>query len=228
VSFVANAAIVRYHTASEAADDNQRLIEDLLVELTARDPGGLLYRVLRCDDGVGFMHVAVFDGTADAFAPCTAYRAFHRDLGHRLTAPPTAMRATMIGAYSARRPSARWMRDEFLAPAASIYEKEVAPMPNAVVVQYRTRADAAEPNRRLLEAVFDELRELRPAGFSYMAFVLEDGVGFVHVLVSDSDVDLLAKSAAFQNFQDNITERLVGPPEFNRMTVVGAYGREDR
>ncbi|MDT5068780.1 MAG: hypothetical protein QOK02_4935, partial [Mycobacterium sp.] len=31
-------------------------------------------------------------------------------------------------------------------------------MPNAVVVQYRTRADAAEPNRRLIEAVFNELR----------------------------------------------------------------------
>jgi hypothetical protein len=105
---MANAAIVRYHTTNESADDNQRLIEDLLAELAAWDPGGLLYRVLRFDDGIGFMHVAVFDGTADAFAPCAAYPAFHRDLGHRLAEPPTVMRATTIGAYSARRPSAWW------------------------------------------------------------------------------------------------------------------------
>jgi hypothetical protein len=97
-------------------------------------------------------------------------------------------------------------------------------MPNAVVVQYRTRADAAEPNRRLIEAVFDELRDVRPAGFSYTAFVLEDGVGFVHVVVSESDEDPLARSVAFQKFQDDIAARLVGPPEFTSMTVVGAYG----
>jgi hypothetical protein len=97
-------------------------------------------------------------------------------------------------------------------------------MPNAVIVQYRTRADAAEPNRRLIEAVFDELRELRPAAFSYMAFVREDGVGFVHVLVSESTEDPLSRSVAFQKFQDDIAERLVGPPEFTPMTVVGAYG----
>ncbi|MDT5068781.1 MAG: hypothetical protein QOK02_4936 [Mycobacterium sp.] len=103
---MANAAIVRYHTTHDSADDNQRLIEDLLAELAAWDPGGLLVQVLRFDDGAGFMHVAVFDGTADAFAPCAAYRAFHQDLGHRLAAPPTVMRATMIGAYSARRPCA--------------------------------------------------------------------------------------------------------------------------
>ena len=121
---MAYAAIVRYHTTSESADGNQRLIEDLLVELGARDPGGLLYWVLRFDDGVGFMHVAVFDGTADAFAACAAYRAFHRDLGHRLTAPPTVMRATLIGCYRARRPAPpSGMCDEFPPPPASILSR---------------------------------------------------------------------------------------------------------
>ena len=96
-------------------------------------------------------------------------------------------------------------------------------MPNAVVVQYRTRADQAEPNRRLIEQVFKELRDVQPTGLSYMAFVLEDGVGFVHVVVSESGEDVLAGSMAFQKFQENIGERLVGPPEFTSMTVVGSY-----
>jgi len=101
-------------------------------------------------------------------------------------------------------------------------------MPNAVVVQYRTRADAAEPNRRLIEAMFEEFHDARPAGFSYTAFVLEDGVGFVHVVVNESDEDVLAGSVAFQKFQDNIAERLVGPPEFSSMTVLGSYGMKER
>jgi hypothetical protein len=97
-------------------------------------------------------------------------------------------------------------------------------MPNAVVVQYRTRADAAEANRRLIERVFEELRDLRPVGFSYMVFALEDGVGFLHVAVAESDEDPLTHAAAFRRFQEHLGERLVGPPDFKSMTFVGSYG----
>jgi hypothetical protein len=97
-------------------------------------------------------------------------------------------------------------------------------MPNAVVVQYRTRADAAEANRRLIEAVFEELRDLRPAGFTYLAFALEDGVGFLHMAVAESGEDPLTQTAAFGRFQDHIGERLVGPVDFKSMTIVGSYG----
>ena len=97
-------------------------------------------------------------------------------------------------------------------------------MPNAVVVQYRTRADAAEANRGLIEAVFEELRDLRPAGFSYMAFALEDSVGFLHVAVAESDENPLTQTAAFRRFQEHIGERLVGPVDFKSMTIVGSYG----
>jgi hypothetical protein len=55
--------------------------------------------VFRFDDGVGFMHVAVFDGTTDPFAECSAYRDFHRELGDRLAAPPIVTRALLIGSY---------------------------------------------------------------------------------------------------------------------------------
>ena len=93
------AAVVQYHTNTVSTEHNHQLIEDLLGELAARDPGGVHYQVFRFDDGVGFMHVAVFDGTTDPFAECTAYRKFHRELGDRLAAPPIVVRAMLIGCY---------------------------------------------------------------------------------------------------------------------------------
>jgi hypothetical protein len=97
---MAKAAVVLYHTTSEAAEHNRRLIEDVLTELAVQDPGGLHYQAFRFDDGLGFMHVAVFDGTTDPFDRCAAYREFHRDLGRRLVAPPKVMKAVLIGFYS--------------------------------------------------------------------------------------------------------------------------------
>jgi hypothetical protein len=77
---VTRPAVVRYHTTTVSTERNRRLIEDVLAELAARDPGGLHYQVFRFDDGVGFMHVAVFDGTtdrdpgrADRFLPATPH-----------------------------------------------------------------------------------------------------------------------------------------------------------
>lgn len=96
---MARAAVVVYHTTRQWAERNRRLIEDVLEELSARNPGGLYYQVLQFDDGLGFMHIAVFDGTADPFAECGAYREFHRELGRRLGTPPKVMRAVLVGAH---------------------------------------------------------------------------------------------------------------------------------
>ena len=99
VGSVTLAAVVRYHTTCASAECNQRLIENLLAELAARDPGGLCYLAFRFDEGLGFMHVAIFDGTADPFSRCAGYQEFHRELGRRLAAPPAVMRAVLIGSY---------------------------------------------------------------------------------------------------------------------------------
>ncbi|WP_068186758.1 hypothetical protein [Mycobacterium sp. UM_CSW] len=96
------AAVVQYHTSADSAEHNRALIENVLAELTARDPGGLDYQVLQFEDGTGFLHVAVFDGTSDAFADCEADRKFHRDLEQRLATPPIVSRARLIGAYFGR------------------------------------------------------------------------------------------------------------------------------
>ena len=99
--------MVQYFTTDEGAQRNRELIEDVLRELAARDPGGVEYQVLMFDDGVGFMHVVVFDGTTDPFADCAAYREFHRALAERLATPPVVRYAALIGSYPGRPPGER-------------------------------------------------------------------------------------------------------------------------
>jgi hypothetical protein len=93
------AAVVQYETLDHAAEQNRGLIEDVVIELGLRDPGGLNYQAFQLEDGVGFLHIAVFDGTSEPFADCDAYRMFHRDLQKRLAGPPTINRAVLIGSY---------------------------------------------------------------------------------------------------------------------------------
>jgi hypothetical protein len=97
------AAVVQYRTSADSAEHNRNLIQDVLIELAACDPGGLDYQVFQFEDGVGFLHVAVFDGTTDPFADCAAHREFHRQLQQRLAASPIISRAVLIGSYFASR-----------------------------------------------------------------------------------------------------------------------------
>jgi hypothetical protein len=97
------AAVVQYQTSADSAEQNLNLIEDVLIELAARDPGGLDYQVFQFEDGVEFLHFAVFDGTSDPFADCGAYREFHRNLQQRLATPPIISRAVLIGSYFGSR-----------------------------------------------------------------------------------------------------------------------------
>jgi hypothetical protein len=97
------AAVVQYQTSADSAEHNRNLIEDVLIELAARDPGGLDYQVFQFEGGMGFLHVAVFDGTTDPFADCGAHREFHRELPERLAAPPIVTRAMLIGSYYGSR-----------------------------------------------------------------------------------------------------------------------------
>lgn len=53
-------------------------------------------------------------------------------------------------------------------------------MSKIVVVEYRTRPDAAEENQRLVEQVYAQLAREEPDGLRYATFWLTDGVTFIH------------------------------------------------
>ena len=83
-------------------------------------------------------------------------------------------------------------------------------MGKTVVVRYKTRADAADENQRLVQRVFAQLAEDDPGGLRYATFRLADGVTFVHVATVEGEVNPLSKSSAFAEFQRDIAEPLRG------------------
>jgi hypothetical protein len=96
---------------------------------------------------------------------------------------------------------------------------------STIVVRYQAKPERADENQRLIEAVFNELEERGPEGFTYKVFRLEDGVSFVHVLI-EHDIDdpgSLDSVPAFRAFVADIADRCDSPPMASRATIVGGY-----
>jgi hypothetical protein len=95
------AAVVRYRTKPDRAEENVALIEKVFAELDASRPVGLRYANFRLADGVSFVHVAEVD-TADGSNPLTktaAFQEFLRDIADRCEEGPVASEATLVGSY---------------------------------------------------------------------------------------------------------------------------------
>ena len=95
----------------------------------------------------------------------------------------------------------------------------------STVVRYQAMPAQADENQRLIEAVFAELDERQPDGFTYKVFRLEDGVSFIHVAI-EHDVDQpdsLQDVPAFRTFVAGIADRCDVPPHATGATVVGGY-----
>jgi hypothetical protein len=103
--------------------------------------------------------------------------------------------------------------------------EEVEPRMKATVVRYQAKPERAAENQQLIEAVFADLEEREPEGFTYKVFRLEDGVSFIHVVI-EHDVersDSLQDVPAFQAFLADIAERCDIPPAATGATIVGGY-----
>ncbi|WP_244200222.1 hypothetical protein [Micromonospora arborensis] len=90
------AAVIRYQTKPDAADENQRLIENIFVELAHTAPPGLRYSSFRLADGVTFVHVVDGNGLTEL----AAFQEFQHALGDRLAVGPARDDATLVGSYS--------------------------------------------------------------------------------------------------------------------------------
>jgi hypothetical protein len=97
---------------------------------------------------------------------------------------------------------------------------------SAVLVRYRVKPGRAEENAELVRAVYAELAALRPRGFRYATFVLEDGVTFLHVAITEDDHDTpLQQLPAFQRFLAGIEQRCEEQPHTTKLPVrIGSYG----
>jgi hypothetical protein len=93
--------VVQYQAKPERADENQRLIEQVFVELEEREPEGFTYKVFRLDDGVSFIHVVIEHETddPDSLQEVPAFETFVTGISERCGVPPVAMGATIVGGY---------------------------------------------------------------------------------------------------------------------------------
>src|ERR1700730_14639195 len=94
-------SLIRYKTKPESADENQRLVEKVYKELTARDPGGVHYATLRLEDGATFMHLFTTDSddAANTMGGIAAFAEFQRNLSERCAELPVAQPVSIVGSY---------------------------------------------------------------------------------------------------------------------------------
>jgi hypothetical protein len=93
-----------------------------------------------------------------------------------------------------------------------------------VMVRYRVKPEQVERNEELVRAVYEELRQVRPDGFRYATFKLEDGVSFVHMAMTEPGRNPLAKLGAFKEFQAGIADRCDERPVVTELDQIGSFG----
>jgi hypothetical protein len=91
--------VVRYQAKPERADENQRLIEQVFIELEERGSEGFTYRVFRLEDGVSFIHIVIEHETDNphSLQAVPAFQTFVSGIAERCDVPPVAMGATIVG-----------------------------------------------------------------------------------------------------------------------------------
>jgi hypothetical protein len=95
---------------------------------------------------------------------------------------------------------------------------------SVIVVRYTPKAEQADENQRLVEAVFADLLATDPGGLRYATFRLADG-SFVHIADVEGEANPLASSEAFAAFQADIAGRCEPGkgPDPQPATLVGTY-----
>jgi quinol monooxygenase YgiN len=95
----------------------------------------------------------------------------------------------------------------------------------AVKVQYTVKESYVEINKRNIEKVMAELRQLNNPGIKYSTFILSDGKTFVHIgfYPDQETIDIVTNLEAFQAFRKQLKEsQPEKPPQAEDMTLVAS------
>ena len=93
---------------------------------------------------------------------------------------------------------------------------------NRRLIRYKAKPDRADENQRLIEAVFQELREKKPDGVRYMVLRMADD-SFAHFVELDGTVNPLQELDSFRKFSGTAGDRALEGPVASEATVVGDY-----
>jgi hypothetical protein len=91
------------------------------------------------------------------------------------------------------------------------------------MVRYRAKPDRVAENEELVREVYAELDRVRPDGFNYATYKLDDGVSFVHLAMHEDDDNPLARIEAFGRFQSGVGDRCDDPPVVTELEEVGSF-----
>jgi hypothetical protein len=92
-----------------------------------------------------------------------------------------------------------------------------------ILVRYTLKPEHVAENEQLVRAVYQELDRVRPDGFQYGTFKLDDGVTFVHLATNQGEDNPLQRIDAFRRFQEGILDRCDTPPVVSETNEIGAY-----
>lgn len=93
-----------------------------------------------------------------------------------------------------------------------------------VMIRCKVKPDQVERDLELLQAVYEEMRSVRPDGLRYVTFQLEDRVTFVAFAEMDDGPAVLGQLEAFQRYRATLDERCDEPPVMTMLNEVGSYG----
>ncbi len=98
-------------------------------------------------------------------------------------------------------------------------------MISSVVVSYTVRPEAIDEHVRLIEGVFEQLRNEQPDNIEYKVMRLDDGVSFVHVSTADTadGANPLPQLSAFKQFNQDAAARVATPPMPKAAAIIGSY-----
>jgi hypothetical protein len=96
---------------------------------------------------------------------------------------------------------------------------------NATLIRAKVKPECVPELEAAVEKAYAAIAEAGPAGVHYSSARLTDGVTFVALLaLEDEDAENpLASVLAFVEFQQGLARWLDGPPEVDRMAVLGSY-----
>jgi hypothetical protein len=90
--------VVRYKTKPEAAEENERLIQQVFQELQAKSPAGVRYIALRLDDGT-FIHFSTTEDGESPIPKLETFGTFQGGIKERCVEPPRSSAVTIVGSY---------------------------------------------------------------------------------------------------------------------------------
>jgi len=96
---------------------------------------------------------------------------------------------------------------------------------NGVKVQYTVKEEYVETNKANIRQIMADLREINNPDIQYSAFLLNDGVTFVHLVmrVNDEAQKTVSELPSFQEFQRQLRESgPEAPPNAENLTLVGS------